>query len=310
MKRINSHFFVVFFAVAIIFPAVSSRNAFAQDKCLPVTDTMKKDLTQYVQKKFKLPTTLTLSVAEASPVGDTCYRKLRFEGSNLKQPVEFELFLSPDRRFLSRDLSDSRLDPVVEEAKKTEQLQRGLAKTGAPALGSKDAPVTVVVFSDFECPFCKRSAAIIKELATTEGKNVRFVFRHLPLRMHPWARLAAEATACVQLQSEDAFWRIHDLVFENQQVFTAENVASKVLEFAQTIPGLDLAKLQTCLVTRASSSTVAEDVRFASAIDVAATPTFFINGSRAQGIKSADQLRALIRGHVATTDAKDNPPLK
>lgn len=310
MKRINLHFFVVFFAAAIIFPAVSSRNAFAQDKCLPVTDAIKKDLTQYVQKKFKHPATATLSVTEVTAVGTSCYRKLRFEGSNLKEAIDFELFLSPDRRFLSRDLSDSQLDPVVEEARKIEQLQRGLVRPGAPALGSKDAPVTVVVFSDFECPFCKRSAGIIKEVATTEGKNVRFVFRHLPLRMHRWARLAAEATACVQLQSEDAFWRIHDLVFENQQVFSAENVTSKVLEFAQTTPGLDLAKLQTCLVSRASSSTVSEDVRFASAIDVAATPTFFINGTRAQGIKSADQLRSLIRGHLATAGAGEGPAPK
>ena len=202
MMQTQWHSRQVTLLLTLVFLGCIPIRAAAQDKCLPVTDELKKTLSQYVQKKLKLPPGSSLNVTDVSSVGDTCYRKLRLEGIALKQPMEFDLFLSPDRRFLSRDLSDSNVDPALEERKKAEELWLGLIKTSAPSLGSKTASIEVVVFSDFECPFCKNAATIIKEIASTEPGNVRISFRHLPLRMHPWARLAAEATACAQLQAE------------------------------------------------------------------------------------------------------------
>src|ERR1044072_4738468 len=154
------------------------------------------------------------------------------------------------------------------------------------------APVTIVVFSDFQCPFCKSAAGYLRQVAASESDNVRLVFRHLPLRIHPWARPAAEATACAQLQSDEAFWKLHDMIFENQRTLTFDNVQSKILEYAGSIPGLDMNKYQSCLANKTTAAAVLEDMRFADANEIAATPTIFINGFRSQGIRSADQLRA------------------
>ncbi len=301
MRRTKLHSYSVTFGLTALFLAVAPCRALAQDKCLPVTDDVKKRLSQYVQKKAKLPPTLSLSVVEVSPIADTCYRKVRFEGVGPKQPIEFELFLSPDRRFLTRDLSDSQLDPAIEEERKSERLRVGLTSANAPSIGPTNAPVSLVVFSDFQCPFCRNAATILRQVALSEGKNVRISFRHLPLRMHTWARAAAEATACAQMQSAETFWKLHDLIFENQGGFTVDNVSGRILEYARTIRELDVPKFQACLANRASSVMVSEDIKFASANDIEATPTFFVDGRRVQGIRTADQLIAVIRGRLATS---------
>jgi protein-disulfide isomerase len=288
----------VMFALTVVIVALLPYKASGQDKCLPVTDELKRTLSQYVQKKFKLLPAPSVNVVEVSTVDNTCYRKLRFQGAAPNQPVEFELILSPDRRYLSRDLSDSQLDPVLEEQRKAEQLRRGLVSANSASLGPKDAPINVVVFSDFECPFCKNAARIIKQVAASDGKNLRFTFRHLPLRMHRWARTAAEATACAQLQNGQGFWKLHDMIFDNQATLTVENAKSRVLEYVGTISELDLPKLQECLANKTSSAMVSEDIRFALANDITGTPTFFVNGYKVQGIRNAEQLIAIIREHI------------
>ena len=284
---------IILALIAVVF-VLRPQAASAQDRCLPVTDELKKTLSLYVQKKFKLPPTLAVRLVEVSDVENTCYRKVRFEGSDPSRPLDFTLILSPDRRFLSRDLSDSQLDPVIEEQRRAEQLRRGLTSPNAPSLGPKEAGVHVVVFSDFECAFCKNAARIMRQVASLEGKNLRFTFRHLPLRMHRWARTAAEATVCAQQQNGEAFWKLHDLIFDNQSALNFENAKGKILEYARAIPELDAGKLQECLAGGEPSAIVAEDMRFAAANDISATPTFFVNGYRVQGIRNAEQLISII----------------
>jgi protein-disulfide isomerase len=83
------------------------------------------------------------------------------------------------------------------------------------ALGPATAPVTVVVFSDFECPYCKKLRALLAAEPLITGGKVRLVFRHMPMQSHKWAQKAAEAAVCAQLQNGDAFWHLHDSLFEN-----------------------------------------------------------------------------------------------
>ncbi|MCA1633765.1 MAG: thioredoxin domain-containing protein [Acidobacteria bacterium] len=270
--------------------------AFAQEKCLPVTEQTKQALSRYVHKKLKLPATVTLRVAEVLDVEGTCYRRLRFAATGGTQGTEMELFLSPDRRFLMRDLADSQLDPEEEEAKKAKQLVAGLTEGRFAARGPANAPVTIVVFSDFQCPFCKDSAGLLNQVAASEGNKVRIIFRHLPLTaIHPWARHAAEAAACAQFQSDEAFWGLHDLIFENQRGFTAANVRAKLSDLAQTVSALDADRFRRCVADSGASALVSRDAQFAATHNIAATPTIFINGKRAQGLRSAEQLRALVR---------------
>lgn len=282
-----------------------SGDSWAQEKCIPVTEEMKTRLAQYVQKKFAgmLPPNASVGVTEVTPVEGTCYRKLHFSARDAQRPIEFDLYLSPDGRFLARDLADSHLDPIDEERRRTDRLRVELVKGTFPSAGPKGGPITVVIFSDFQCPFCKNAADIVKQVVS-EDKNVRVVFRHLPLRIHPWARAAAEATACAGMQSDAVFWNLHDMIFENQRSLTIENVHTKVLEYGQLVPGLEMVKYQKCLTDRASAPLVQADERFAAAHAIDGTPTLFVNGHRVQGVRSPEQLRATIRERLNTTEGK------
>jgi protein-disulfide isomerase len=267
--------------------------------CSPVTDNMKKELARYVHQKLKMPTAMSLQVAEVSPVENSCYSKLRFASADSPQPAEFELYLSPDHRFLTRDLVDTSVDPAQAELKLAEQVRVGSSEGKFASLGSKEAPVTITVFSDFQCPFCKNAAQFLHEAAKSEGDTVRLVFRHLPLRMHAWAVPAAEATACAQVQSDEAFWKLHDMLFENQKSITAENIQSRLGEFATTVPGLDLKRFQACVANRETSAAVKEDIKFATDNEISGTPTIFVNGFQVKGVRSAEQLREVVRQHAA-----------
>ena len=288
--------------------ALGGGAASAQEGCLPVTERAKETLARYLHKKLKLPATVTLRVSEVSNVEGTCYRKLRFNAVGDGQASEVELYLSPDRRFLTRDLADTHLDPLEEEAKKAKQLLTGLTEGRFASRGPADAPVTIVVFSDFQCPFCKDSAALLNQVVASEGDKVRLVFRHLPLTsIHPWARPAAEAAACAQLQGDEAFWGLHDLIFENQRLFTAANARAKLSELARTVPALDAEKFQRCVAGGAAAAVVSHDTRFAATHNIAATPTIFVNGKRTPALRSAEQLRALVRQLTAPPADKTRP---
>ena len=116
----------------------------------------------------------------------------------------------------------------------------------------------------------------------------------MPLQNHPWARTAAEGAACAQLQDSDAFWSIHDQLFDQQASITPQNIHEKLLAFAKSAKSLDVAEFQNCLDNQMSLGLVLRDLNLASANNISGTPTLFINGQRKQGIKDAAELRGLI----------------
>jgi protein-disulfide isomerase len=170
-----------------------------------------------------------------------------------------------------------------------------LATGDLPALGPANAPVTLVVFSDFECPYCAQFTGMVRnEILPAEGERVRLVFRHFPLPMHPWARRAAEAAACAYEQKNESFWSLHDFFFDHQQELTPENLQQKVLEHAHGMPGLDLAKFESCWAQQRTATNIEREVAFANKIGIHATLTLFLNGKETP-IVAPEQLRTLIR---------------
>jgi protein-disulfide isomerase len=157
-----------------------------------------------------------------------------------------------------------------------------------------NAPVTIVEFADFECPYCRKLADVMKQVMPEENDNVRLVFYHIPLRMHPWARAAAEGAACAQLQNSDAFWSMYGQLFDNQAAITSDNIHQKMLEFAKRAKSLDVGQFQSCLDNQMSLGLVLRDINLASDNKIDATPTLFINGKRVQGAVDANELKRLI----------------
>jgi Na+/H+ antiporter NhaA len=163
--------------------------------------------------------------------------------------------------------------------------------------GPIDAPVTVVEYGDFECPYCGRAEPVVRELLQEFG-DVRYVWRHLPLSdVHANAQLAAEAAEAAARQ--DAFWEMHDLLFKHQDALRPRDLIS----YAQEL-GLDFERFTDDLREHTGSARVAEDVDSADLSGVSGTPTFFINGRRHYGAYDIAALSQAVRaaGARATLD--------
>lgn len=152
-----------------------------------------------------------------------------------------------------------------------------------PAFGPEDAPITIVEFSDFECPFCKkfRDETFDRLIAEYEGK-IRFVYRDLPLiSLHPRAQVAAEVGECAHEQAK--FWLMHDLLFANQNVWKkAGNPFDHFTQYAQDL-NMDLESFKECLREGRYAGEVQADMQEALSYNITGTPTFIINGKRLSG---------------------------
>jgi Na+/H+ antiporter NhaA len=155
--------------------------------------------------------------------------------------------------------------------------------------GPDDAPVTLVEYGDFECPYCGRAEPIVRELLANLGDEVRYVFRHLPLNdVHPHAQLAAEATEAAE--SQGRFWEMHDLLFEHQDALTGRDL----LRYAEELD-LDVEQFRNELRRHEHAPRVARDVESAELSGVSGTPTFFINGQRHHGAYDIDTLTHAVK---------------
>jgi len=166
--------------------------------------------------------------------------------------------------------------------------------------GPIDAPVTVVEYGDFECPYCGQAEPVVRELLREFG-DVRYVWRHLPLSdVHPNARLAAEAAEAASDQG--AFWEMHDLMFANQSALRPDDL----IAYAEQL-GLDVERFTNDLNAHAGAARVAEDIDGADLSGVSGTPTFFINGRRHYGAYDIAALSAAVQAAGARASLATAP---
>jgi Na+/H+ antiporter NhaA len=154
--------------------------------------------------------------------------------------------------------------------------------------GPEKAPVTVVEYGDFECPYCGQAEPAVRELLRDHG-DVRYVWRHLPLTdVHPHAQMAAEAAEAAAAQG--AFWEMHDLLFGHQDALTMRDL----LGYAGSL-GLDTQRFRSDLTTRAGAERVRQDTDSADLSGVSGTPTFFVNGQRHYGAYDLESLTKAVK---------------
>jgi protein-disulfide isomerase len=173
-----------------------------------------------------------------------------------------------------------------------------VATEGHPAKGPATAPVTIVEFSDFQCPFCGRVEPTITQIEQKYGDKIRFVFRQFPLTsIHPMAQKAAEASLCANDQGK--FWQMHDAMFADQeklQVPDLKQTAGKL--------GMDQAKFDQCLDSGKFVARIADDTKVGSAAGVNGTPAFFINGRFLNGAVPYETMAQMIDEELAKATAK------
>lgn len=163
-----------------------------------------------------------------------------------------------------------------------------IATEGAPATGPAEAPVTIVEFSDFECPYCSRVVPTLERVKEEYGDRVRLVFKQFPLRnIHPNAQKAGEASLCAHDQGK--FWELHDAMFEDQQNLAVPDLLAK----AEGI-GLDVDAFGECLESDRYADAVEEDLQEGSRAGVSGTPAMFVNGRLVSGAVPYEEIARVI----------------
>jgi protein-disulfide isomerase len=188
-----------------------------------------------------------------------------------------------------------------------EPMRISVDTTGAPVRGNVRAPVTIVEFSDFQCPFCARARPIVNRVRETYGDKVRILFRDFPLQMHSQAMKAAEAASCAG--DQDKFWEMHDRLFASQ----AKLQVPELKQYATEL-GLKAEAFSECLDSGKYASKWQQGLADGTQYGVTGTPAFFINGRPLMGARPFEDFATVIddeleRGGVAPPDPPKAAPL-
>jgi predicted DsbA family dithiol-disulfide isomerase len=179
-----------------------------------------------------------------------------------------------------------------------EEPRLEIATEGHPAKGPATAPVTIVEFSDFQCPFCKQVVPTLHQIEQKYGDKVRIVFRQFPLTsIHPYAQKAAEAALCANEQGK--FWEMHDAMFGDQTKLEVSGLKATAAGL-----GVDKAKFDECLDSGRFAQRVKDDERAGTLVGVNGTPALFINGRSLSGAQPFDALAQVIDEELAKAKAK------
>jgi protein-disulfide isomerase len=186
-------------------------------------------------------------------------------------------YLTADGKSLvSGSIWDLKQNPFIENVRELDE--------SGPTFGPADAKITLIVFSDFECPYCREFAHTLRDtLPQKYPKEVRVIFKDFPIdSLHPWARAAAEAGHCLANQKPDAFWAYHDWIFQHQGEVSQENLREKTLAIAGE-QKLDTQKVASCIDSHATKDVVERNEKLGRMLQIQQTPTFFVNGRMLAG---------------------------
>ena len=281
MNRLASRF-----ALASLLVMTSATLALAQSE---------DALVKYFRKKNNLPPTATVTVQglkDSTTFKGSKEGTLNIGGPQGSKAVSF--IASPDLKFIVvGEILDTSVDPA-------KAVMAKINVQGEPFKGAKDAKVTIVEYSDFQCPYCKRGYDTIETqvLKQYEGK-VKFYFRHFPLPFHPWAMPAAIAAECAKTQKDELYWKLYDAFFTHQTDVNPQNVKDKALEYLKD-SGLDTAKWGTCFDNKESQAKVNAQHDEGAGLGVTGTPAFFINGRMLVGAQPFEQFKNVIDDELAS----------
>ncbi len=207
-----------------------------------------------------------------------------YEENKARIPVSREQAIPQIGPYLMDQRRDAAFAALVTRLKKDygvtsylEPLRTEIPTAGFPTLGPASAPITIVEFSDFECPYCGGLFPTLKEIETKYADKIRVVYRQYPLTsLHPHAQKAAEASLCADEQKR--FWDFHDSLFGNQQDLTVDSLKRRAVELK-----LDAPAFNTCLDSGKHAETIKKDIVEGSRAGVSGTPAIFINGRLLSG---------------------------
>jgi protein-disulfide isomerase len=247
----------------------------------------------YVRHLNVWPSSISMEIGNPKPSELPGFLAVVVKASQGKATNEETFYVSKDyKKIIRGTVYDSAQNPFKADLDK-------LKTDGRPALGTAGAPVVLVEFTDFECPYCREEASKLRaNLLKDFPKEVHFYFMDFPLeQMHPWAKAAAMAGQCIFKQNADVFWEYHDWIFEHQTEITADNLTAKVLEFTK-YRKVDNLQLGRCMETKATEAEVDRTMALGKNVDVTATPTIFVNGRKLSGAVDWPDLKRIIEYEI------------
>ncbi len=263
----------------------------------PVDTDPAKDaaLKTFLQKHFKIPSADLINMGPAikTPIPGLYARQLSV-GNQAGQTVSTMLFFDKSE---TKAIIGQYIDASTEPWGRVNM--GAVSLDDRPTQGPADAPVTIVEFADFECPFCAHAFSVIETLVNTTYKGkVKVIFKAYPLNVHPWAVKAAAAAECARLQNPAAFWDFARYFYTNQGSINVKNIQDNVDKLARQTK-LDAPSLKACMDSPQTDARIKQDQSDGNTIHVTSTPTFFVNGIPVVGLPDNKVLDYVINSELA-----------
>jgi protein-disulfide isomerase len=230
----------------------------------------------FLRYYFALGPDIHITVAAPKELGTSGLLEVPIEVKSPEGSDKIKMYLTKDGRFLLRgELTDLTTDPLAEAMAKVETAS-------APLLGDPKAPITLVEYSDFECPVCRGLHDALRGMLP-KYPQVKVIWKDFPIdAIHPWARTAALAGRCAYQQSPKAFWKMYDLIYDSQDLISASTAWDKMQEFAAK-SGLNADTFKSCMTGPQAAAEVDASLANGQSLEVRSTPTIFVNGRRISG---------------------------
>lgn len=235
-----------------------------------------KAIEGFLRNYYALGSDFTITVGTPKPVGNSGLSEVSIDVKSADGADTVKMFLTADGRYLIRgDLNDLTVDPLAENIAKFDLK-------GAPVLGDPKAPITIVEYGDFECPVCRNFHDALRGLLP-KYPQAKLIFKDFPIdQIHPWARTAALAGRCAYQQDPKTFWKMYDLIYDNQDLVSASNAYEKMMDFAGRA-GLNAESFKSCLSGPQAPAEVDASLENGKLVNVRSTPTVFVNGRPLSG---------------------------
>ena len=255
---------------------LAAAGAMAQQPAASDAASQAQKVESFLRYYFALGPEVQITVATPTELGTSGILEVPIEVKSPDGSDKLKMYLTKDGRYLLRgELSDLTVDPLAENMAK-------IQTANAPVLGDPKAPITLVEYSDFECPVCRNLHDALRGLLP-KYPQLKVIFKDFPIdAIHPWARTAALAGRCAYQQDPKAFWKVYDLLYDNQDLISAATAWQKMLDFAGRA-GLNADTFKSCMTSPQAAGEVDASLANGQLLEVRATPTVFVNGRRISG---------------------------
>ena len=259
----------------LAFPLLAAAAAMAQQPMPSVANaaTPQKKVEAFLRYYFALGPDVEVVAGAPTDLGNSGLLEIPIEVKSPEGSDKLKMYLTKDGRYLMRgELTDLTTDPLAENMAK-------IQTANAPVLGDPKAPITLVEYSDFECPVCRGLHDALRGLLP-KYPQVKVIFKDFPIEaIHPWARTAALAGRCAYQQNPKAFWKMYDMIYDNQDLISASTAWDKMLDFATRI-GLNTDSFKSCMAGPQAAAEVDASLANGQLLEVRSTPTMFVNGRK------------------------------